>query len=103
VALNKNHTGYMQHCLARAVKFWLFAGQHKSVTDQRKLLMFLSAKWQFPWVMSFRMRVLIKLHTRFTIRVRVDKMSVYTYKLIHMVFVCSVAKLHTPPSCRLRL
>jgi len=53
----------MQHCLARAVKFWLFAGQHKSVTDQR---MFLSAKWQFPWVMSFRMRVLIKLHIRFT-------------------------------------
>jgi len=90
----------MQHCLARAVKFWLFAGQHKSVTDQR---MFLSAKWQFPWVMSFHMRVLIKLHIRFTIRVRVDKMSVYTYKLIHMVFVCSVAKLYTPPSCRLRL
>ena len=49
------------------------------------------------------MRVLIKLHIRFTIRVRVDKMSVYTYKLIHVVFVCSVAKLYTPPSCRLRL
>ena len=33
-------------------QFWLFAGQCKSIADQRNYHIFLKAKWRFAWVMS---------------------------------------------------
>jgi len=50
-------------------QFWLFAGQCKSIDDQRKLLYtFGSKKWQFAWLMSSL--VGIKVRTRLIVNIR---------------------------------